>query len=48
MKNFTKITRDQLKNINGGAVGCSNDCCPPPGIKRCPSVVCFAPCEILS
>ncbi|WP_165579317.1 bacteriocin-like protein [Chryseobacterium sp. BLS98] len=46
MKNFKKISRDQLKSINGGA-SCSEACCPPPGIKRCPWVLCYAPCDIL-
>ncbi|WP_165569113.1 bacteriocin-like protein [Chryseobacterium piperi] len=48
MKNFKKVSRDHLKNINGGAAGCSETCCPPPGTKRCPWVICVAPCEILS
>jgi len=48
MKNCKKISRDQLKSINGGASGCSEACCPPPGIKRCPWVICIAPCDILS
>ncbi|MGE8434322.1 MULTISPECIES: bacteriocin-like protein [Chryseobacterium] len=48
MKNSKKISRDQLKSINGGALSCSEACCPPPGIKRCPWVYCVAPCEILS
>jgi hypothetical protein len=48
MKNLKKITRGQLKSINGGAATCSEDCCPPPGKKRCPWIACVAPCDILS
>ncbi|MBK1896028.1 bacteriocin-like protein [Chryseobacterium paridis] len=48
MKNSKKISRDQLKSINGGAAGCAEICCPPPGIKKCPWLYCYAPCEILS
>ncbi|WP_423750006.1 bacteriocin-like protein [Chryseobacterium carnipullorum] len=48
MKNYKKISRDQLKSINGGALSCSEACCPPSGIKRCPWVICIVACEVLS
>ncbi|WP_294315956.1 hypothetical protein [uncultured Chryseobacterium sp.] len=48
MKNYKKILRDQLKEINGGASGCSEECCPPPGIKRCPWVICIVACPVTS
>ncbi|WP_164998566.1 bacteriocin-like protein [Chryseobacterium sp. 3008163] len=48
MKNLKKVSRNQMKGINGGALGCSQACCPPPGIKRCPNIYCFAPCPVES
>ncbi|WP_435523479.1 bacteriocin-like protein [Chryseobacterium indoltheticum] len=30
MKNFKKVSRSQMKDINGGASTCSQACCPPP------------------
>ncbi|WP_185151651.1 bacteriocin-like protein [Chryseobacterium sp. SN22] len=48
MKNYKKISRDQLKNISGGALSCSEACCPPPGIKRCPWVICIIACPVTS
>ncbi|MFL9832408.1 bacteriocin-like protein [Chryseobacterium terrae] len=48
MKNFKKISRSQMKNLNGGGLTCSEACCPPPGVKRCPWVYCVAPCDIIS
>ncbi|WP_066678359.1 MULTISPECIES: bacteriocin-like protein [unclassified Chryseobacterium] len=48
MKNLKKVSRTQMKGINGGALTCSQECCPPPGIKRCPNIYCFAPCPVES
>ncbi|WP_175620470.1 bacteriocin-like protein [Chryseobacterium schmidteae] len=48
MKNLKKVSRSQMKDINGGASTCSQECCPPPGIKRCPNIYCFAPCPVES
>ncbi|MBO6185979.1 MAG: hypothetical protein J6O88_15070 [Chryseobacterium sp.] len=48
MKNLKKVSRSQMKGINGGASTCSQECCPPPGIKRCPNIYCFAPCPVES
>jgi hypothetical protein len=48
MKNLKKFSRSQMKGINGGASSCSQECCPPPGIKRCPNIYCFAPCPVES
>lgn len=46
MKNLKKVSRSQMKSINGGSKTCSEACCPTDGRKRCPWVICVAPCEI--
>jgi hypothetical protein len=48
MKNLKKISRSQMKILNGGGLTCSEACCPPPGIKRCPNIYCYAPCPVES
>ncbi len=48
MKNLKKVSRNQLKGISGGASGCSQACCPPPGIKRCPNIICIIACPVES
>ena len=46
MKNLKKVSRDQLKSINGGSgfinLPCGGGCCPPPGVRKCPGLICPA------
>ncbi len=44
MKNLKKISRDQLKGIQGGGLirVCSHQCCPTDGKPLCPGVYCPA------